>query len=431
MYKIILLSLVMVLNCAFAEDDSDKGDDVSENIQERGQEESKSVIKIDKDYFERGKNKTKLSYNPHTYNDDGRPYADSEKIVGGYYGVTGIDLGAPEPDLPVKKEVVEVSKPIVVDGTFDGEGKIYKWVGQGDLSQKEGMEPMFILKPGANLKNVHMIGAPDGIHALGNNVIDHVVNNNVGEDAISFWGDNITVKNSYFRGAADKILQISAGDNHKIYNNVFIEGKRAIRVRDSKNIDIKGNKFYNVFQPMFFSYKSTATIKNNQINGGFTFLKVSNDAKVTDLGGHSVKNLISYPVTISQNAQILSSGKNTAAEWTKSGKAQIDPKYINKASKLYDPPKDLFPTGIDYTEHIKDAKVSQKVSQEPSNLSKDYKSFGLPDYIRKSANEVRDEYRDKQDRSGSEREDSHRSSNKSSHIEEHHNSSSNRPVHER
>lgn len=81
--------------------------------------------------------------------------------------------------------------------------------------QDEGQRPLFVLAPGAQLENV-TITYPgcEGIHMLGDNVLENVVWEDAGEDAASvrsyFPGGAITIRDSKGYKAADKMFQFNA-----------------------------------------------------------------------------------------------------------------------------------------------------------------------------------------------------------------------------
>lgn len=100
--------------------------------------------------------------------------------------------------------------------TYDGKGQTIKPSIPGcDGSQTESQPPVFILAPGATLKNV-TISPPacDGVHMMGNNTLENIVWTDVGEDAASvrsyFPGGAITIKGGSARSADDKVFQFNA-----------------------------------------------------------------------------------------------------------------------------------------------------------------------------------------------------------------------------
>jgi hypothetical protein len=97
---------------------------------------------------------------------------------------------------------------------YDGLGETLTASGMGDGSQDEGQRPIFLLAPGASVKNV-TITAPgvEGIHMMGDNVVENVVWLDVGEDAASvrsyFPGGDITITGGSARAATDKTFQFN------------------------------------------------------------------------------------------------------------------------------------------------------------------------------------------------------------------------------
>jgi len=130
-----------------------------------------------------------------------------------------------------KFSIVYVPDTIYVpSGTvFDGEGRIFVWIGEGNCSQDEGMPAMFRIEAGSHIKNLFMIDAPDGIHFRGNDAsADKIVNLDVCEDAMSSRKmpniKNITISNSSFYNGADKCLQVD-----RIRSGLTVIGNRFIR----------------------------------------------------------------------------------------------------------------------------------------------------------------------------------------------------------
>ncbi|WP_437730132.1 pectate lyase [Sorangium sp. So ce1335] len=81
--------------------------------------------------------------------------------------------------------------------------------------QAESQRPFFLLAPGASVKNV-TITYPgcEGIHMMGDNVLENITWEDVGEDAASvrsyFPGGAITIKDSEAFKASDKMFQFNA-----------------------------------------------------------------------------------------------------------------------------------------------------------------------------------------------------------------------------
>ncbi|MFC1642449.1 pectate lyase [Myxococcota bacterium] len=101
------------------------------------------------------------------------------------------------------------------NATYDGKGEVLTARGMGDGSQNEEQKPIFLLGPGASLRNV-VINPPgcEGVHMMGDNVVENVIWRDIGEDAASvrsyFPGGTILIKNCEAYGAADKVFQFNA-----------------------------------------------------------------------------------------------------------------------------------------------------------------------------------------------------------------------------
>jgi len=134
------------------------------------------------------------------------------------------------PPLPKYGKTVVVRSPIrvepgqVLDGALPG-GLVTRYVAHGSLgdgSQREGQQPLFILRGGATLKNARL-GTPaaDGIHiqpAAGSTTrVRNVHFEDVGEDAVTVLngaagavnGHAVEIVESSFRRAADKCIQVN------------------------------------------------------------------------------------------------------------------------------------------------------------------------------------------------------------------------------
>lgn len=125
-----------------------------------------------------------------------------------------------ERDHPVKLEIptpskdIVVTKPIIIGKgkhrDFQGARLIPK--GLGDGSQKEGQRPILALMRGASVSNL-IIGKPgaDGVYCHGDNLLENVYFEDVGEDALTIKGGPVTWDGGGARRASDKVVQM----NHK------------------------------------------------------------------------------------------------------------------------------------------------------------------------------------------------------------------------
>lgn len=113
----------------------------------------------------------------------------------------------------------KITSTITVEAgkTYDGKGIKIVASGMGDGGQGEGQDPIFKLEKGATLKNV-IIGAPgcDGVHCYGNNTVQNVIWEDVGEDALTVKGGSssdagtIYITNCNVSYAYDKSFQCNA-----------------------------------------------------------------------------------------------------------------------------------------------------------------------------------------------------------------------------
>lgn len=134
---------------------------------------------------------------------------------------------------PVKAATKTITETIVVKAgtTYDGKGETIVAQGMGDGGQGEGQKPIFKLEKGANLKNVR-IAAPgcDGVHCYGNNVVENVVWEDVGEDALTVKGEGtVTVKGGSAAKAADKVFQLNAACTFTVSNFTATDFGKVIR----------------------------------------------------------------------------------------------------------------------------------------------------------------------------------------------------------
>jgi len=112
----------------------------------------------------------------------------------------------------------------------------------GDGSQREGQRPVMVLMKGASVRRL-IIGRPgaDGIHCRGENVLEEVWFEDVGEDAVTVAGPNVRWSGGGARRAEDKIVQM----NHQgpfIGENLYFEDFTT-GVRGNGNKEFKRTAF--------------------------------------------------------------------------------------------------------------------------------------------------------------------------------------------
>jgi hypothetical protein len=162
----------------------------------------------------------------------------------------GADAPAKASQLPPATGEKIVNEPIVVKAgeVFDGKGVHFKaGPGLGDGGQSEHQKPVFILEPGAQLKNVQISGA-DGVHAMGDAKLTNVWWRDVGEDAFTMKGPgNVEIEGGGAFNATDKIFQLNHGGSFSLNNFTADTFGKAIRTNGGKDfpIDIRvTNSFF-------------------------------------------------------------------------------------------------------------------------------------------------------------------------------------------
>ncbi|MGK3985925.1 pectate lyase [Sorangium sp. So ce136] len=110
--------------------------------------------------------------------------------------------------------------------------------------QAESQRPFFLLAPGASVKNV-TIAYPgcEGIHMMGDNVLENITWEDVGEDAASvrsyFPGGAITIKDSEGYKASDKMFQFNAPCDVRIENFTGAEMGKLLRQNGGTGFELK------------------------------------------------------------------------------------------------------------------------------------------------------------------------------------------------
>ena len=148
---------------------------------------------------------------------------------------TARDSGSNAQPQPGNLTRTVVNETIVVTAgmTFDGTGK--RFVANpdplGDGSQKEGQKPVFKLENGAKLVNV-TLGAPaaDGIHTHGNVVLENIVWEDIGEDAMTIKEKGtVELRGGSATKGEDKVFQINAESTFRVSNFKASDAGKFIR----------------------------------------------------------------------------------------------------------------------------------------------------------------------------------------------------------
>jgi hypothetical protein len=161
----------------------------------------------------------------------------------------------------------------------DFDGKMARYIGTGDLGsggQKEGQDPLFLVKAGGSLKNV-ILGAPaaDGVHCEGSCTIENVWWEDVGEDAITLEGSSSSnvyrITGGGARHATDKVIQHNGAgtlylknflveDFGKLYRSCGNCDKQYARHAEFDTILANGSK--SVLAGVNVNYKDSAKFAN-------------------------------------------------------------------------------------------------------------------------------------------------------------------------
>jgi hypothetical protein len=115
--------------------------------------------------------------------------------------------------MPLPRRTVVVHETMVIPA---GQTVDFKWTRLvparrlGDGSQREAQRPVLVLLRGASVRRL-IIGRPgaDGIHCRGENTLEDVWFEDVGEDAVTVEGPNVRWVGGGARKAEDKIVQMN------------------------------------------------------------------------------------------------------------------------------------------------------------------------------------------------------------------------------
>lgn len=154
-----------------------------------------------------------------------------EDLASDYEGYLSDELGSVTCATQGTGTARTITQPIFVppNAAYDGKGETLTAdvammrCDTSEGEQAEAQRPLFVLAPGARVANV-TITYPgcEGIHMLGDNVLDNITWEDAGEDAASvrsyFPGGSIAITNSRGHKAADKMFQFNAPCDVRIQN---------------------------------------------------------------------------------------------------------------------------------------------------------------------------------------------------------------------
>lgn len=212
-----------------------------------------------------------------------KQYAPDDAALARRYGDYIDDLGEVECSTGGTGSTRSVSKVIVVppNTEYDGRGERVELAAGAlrcDGGQDEGQLPFFLLAPGASLKNV-TIAPPgcEGVHMIGDNLLDNIVWEDVGEDAASvrsyFPCGDITILNSKGFDAEDKLFQFNAACDIRVDNFVGDRMGKFIKTMGetdrSFTVDVSNIWVDNVVSAVIQCESSKCYIRHHNLN--YTF----------------------------------------------------------------------------------------------------------------------------------------------------------------
>ncbi len=116
--------------------------------------------------------------------------------------------------------------------TYDGQNKRFRaGSALGDGSQSENQQPVFRIEDGGKLINV-VLGAPaaDGIHTYGDVMLNNIVWEDIGEDALTIKeSGTVVLDGGSASNGEDKVFQINAASTFRISNFTARDAGKFIR----------------------------------------------------------------------------------------------------------------------------------------------------------------------------------------------------------
>lgn len=184
-----------------------------------------------------------------------------------------------------------IDKTCVIDGNVDLQGaKVTAGSNLGDGGQSEGQKPIFAIKSGGAISNVTVgSNGADGIHTFGDAAINSVHFKDVGEDAITVKSSgNVSVSNSTFKGAADKVIQVNADCNLRVDRNSADGFQTFIRTNGGKQItakiDLTNSELSNGRRAVYTDSKSVAAnLSDNVFRGVRTAFQGAGESVLNSL----------------------------------------------------------------------------------------------------------------------------------------------------
>lgn len=201
-----------------------------------------------------------------------------------------------------------ITQTIVVppNSIYDGNGEVLTadpTAMNCDLTegeQGESQRPYFLLAPGASLRNV-TINFPgcEGVHMMGNNILENITWVDVGEDAASvrsyFPGGTFAIINSRADHASDKIFQFNAPGALLIQDFVGADMGKLVRQNGGTefefHVDLNNVTVTEVISAVVQSDSPTCFIRHHDLSFAFTGSGDKSDRVFRDI---PVENVTEY-----------------------------------------------------------------------------------------------------------------------------------------
>jgi len=231
-----------------------------------------------------------------------------EDLAEDFAGYLGEELGTPVCATGGNGGARTITQTIVVppNTIYDGGGEVLTadpTAMNCDLTegeQAESQRPYFLLAPGASLRNV-TIDFPgcEGVHMMGNNIIDNVTWVDVGEDAASvrsyFPGGTFAILNSRADHARDKTFQFNAAGAVLIQDFVGTDMGKLVRQNGGTefefHVDLNNVTVTEVVSAVVQSDSPICFVRHHELSFDFTGNSDRSDRVFRDI---PVENVTAY-----------------------------------------------------------------------------------------------------------------------------------------
>lgn len=205
--------------------------------------------------------------------------------LGAAFTSPGAHAGSPFDQEPKGERKFDIIQYFAQDGrevSFGGDTLI--WKGPGDCSQQEEMLPLISVQgDGVTIRNATIVDSPDGIHVSGDDVIlEDLIFPKVCEDAITANGANrLIIRNCWFRGARDKVIQLNSGKDILIENCVFEDCSKPIRTKEGVTATVRNNRSTNSLAFVLSDGPGAEIlVEDNEVSRSKWFVKASDGTRI-------------------------------------------------------------------------------------------------------------------------------------------------------